>query len=59
MGWEKEKDRSPGKSAEKENPLLSQPTQIKAKILPVFKLELSKVSHQNTPQLDLEHMLLS
>lgn len=56
MGWEKEKDRSPGKSAEKENPLLSHPTQIKAKIFPVFKLELSEVSHQNAPHSDLKRI---
>lgn len=47
MGWEKEKDRSPGKSAEKENP------EIKTKTFPVFKSELSEVPHQNTPQTDL------
>ena len=48
----KEKDRRPGQPAEKENVLLPHPTQIKAKIFPVFKSDLSEVSHQNTPQTD-------
>lgn len=59
MGWEEEKDRSPGKSAEKENSIWPHPTRIKAKTFPVFKLELSEFSHHNTPQTDLLYMLLS